>query len=248
MSFATYPSLRDRAVLVTGGASGIGASVVAHFREQGARVAFIDLAAEAGARVAAETGSVFVAADLTDIAALRAAVAEATAAVGAPSVLVNNAAHDERHDWASVTPEYWNDRLAVNLSHQFFATQAVAPGMVAAGQGAIVNLGSISWRIGMGGMPAYVASKAAIEALTHSFAADLGPHGVRVNCVLPGWVMTERQLALWVNAETDALLARVQRLPGRIVPADVARMVLWLAAEDSRMVTNQVFTVDAGWT
>lgn len=251
---ATYPSLRDRAVLVTGGAAGIGASIVEHFCAQGARVAFLDIAEDSGhalaARIAAagHPGPLFHRADLTDIGQLRAGLAACAASIGTPTVLVNNAAHDERHHWRDVTPEYWDARIAVNLRHQFFATQAIAPGMIDAGGGAIVNLGSISWRLGLGGMPAYVASKAGIEALTRSFARDLGPHRIRVNCVLPGWIMTERQLALWVTPETDAMLERVQCLPGRLYPPDVARMVLFLAADDSRMCTNQTFVVDGGWT
>jgi NAD(P)-dependent dehydrogenase (short-subunit alcohol dehydrogenase family) len=251
---AIYPSLRDRAVLVTGGAAGIGASIVEHFCRQGARVAFLDIADGAAATLAERLAAdghprpVFVRADVTDIADLRAGIAACAAAIGPPTILVNNAAHDERHDWRDVTPEYWDGRLAVNLRHQFFTTQAVAPGMIAAGGGAIVNLGSTSWRIGLGGMPAYVASKAGIEALTRSFARDLGKQRIRVNCVLPGWIMTERQLALWVTDETDALLARVQCLPDRLYPPDVARLVLFLTADDSRMCTNQTFTVDGGWT
>ncbi len=250
---AIYPSLRDRAVLVTGGAAGIGASIVQHFAAQGARVAFLDIA-DAAAHALVErigqshTRPYFVHADLTDIAAVRAAIAACADAIGPPTVLVNNGAHDERHDWRDVTEEYWDGRMAVNLRHQFFVTQAVAPAMIAAGGGAIVNLGSISWRLGLGGMPAYVASKAGIEALTRSFARDLGAHRIRVNCVLPGWIMTERQLALWVTEETDAMLERVQCLPGRLYPPDVARMVLFLAADDSRTCTNQTFVVDGGWT
>ncbi len=249
---ARYPSLAGRRVLVTGGAGGIGAAIVEHFHRQGARVAFLDLDAAAGEALARRLGSGgaaphFEHADLTDIAALRAAVRSAATALGPFEVLVNNAAHDERHGWAEVTPEYWDGRLAVNLRHQFFAIQAVAPAMVAAAAGSIVNLGSISWRIGQGGMPAYTSSKAAIEGLTRSFARDLGPHGVRVNCVLPGWIMTERQLALWVDDETDALIGRQQCLKARLYPPDIARMVLWLAADDSRMVTNQNFVVDGGW-
>ena len=250
---AVYASLRGRSVLVTGGATGIGASVVEHFCRQGARVALLDIADHAASALLgsiAESGldaPHYHHADVTDIAALRRAMAACAEAVGPFSVLVNNAAHDERHAWDEVTPEYWDGRIAVNLRHHFFAIQAAAPAMIAAGGGAIVNLGSTSWRIGLGGMPAYTASKAGIEALTRSFARDLGPHGIRVNCVLPGWVMTERQLALWVDDQTDALLTRVQCLPGRLYPPDIARMVLWLAADDSRMVTNQSFVVDAGW-
>jgi NAD(P)-dependent dehydrogenase (short-subunit alcohol dehydrogenase family) len=246
---AAYPSLRGRRVLVTGGATGIGASMVEHFCRQQAQVVFFDIAGAAAAQLVtrlAGTGlapPVYVHVDVTDIAQLKAAIG----AHGPFAVLVNNAAHDERHAWGEVTPEYWDERIAVNLRHHFFAIQAVAPAMIDAGGGSIVNFGSISWRIGMGGMPGYTASKAAIEALTRSFARDLGPHRIRVNCVLPGWVMTERQLRLWVNAETDALLERMQCLPGRVYPPDLARMVLFLAADDSRMVTNQTFVVDAGW-
>lgn len=250
---AHYPSLRDRVALVTGGAMGIGAAVVEHFAAQGARVAFLDIDAAAGEALATRlrgeyAGAVhFAAADVTDIAALRAAIAAAAAALGPIAVLVNNAAHDERHAWQDVTPEYWDNRIAVNLRHHFFAIQAVAPAMIEAGGGSIVNLGSTSWRIAAGGMPAYVASKAAIEGLTRSFARDLGPHRIRVNCVLPGWVMTERQLALWVKPDTDAYLKQVQCLPDRLYPPDIARLVLWLAADDSRMCSSQSMVVDGGW-
>ncbi len=250
---ARYPSLRDRVVLVTGGAMGIGAAIVEHFAAQGCRVAFLDIDAAAGGALAARlrgdhAGTVhFMAADVTDIAALRAAIAAVADALGPISVLVNNAAHDQRHAWQEVTPEYWDNRIAVNLRHHFFAIQAVAPAMIVAGGGSIVNLGSTSWRIAAGGMPAYVASKAAIEGLTRSFARDLGQHRIRVNCVLPGWVMTERQLALWVKPDTDAYLKQVQCLPDRLYPPDIARMVLWLAADDSRMCTSQSMVVDGGW-
>ena len=250
---ATYPTLRGRAVLITGGAAGIGASMVEHFCRQGARVAFLDLAIDAGrvlvARLAEEglPAAHFEPVDVTDITELRAAIERATAAVGAPTVLVNNAAHDERHDWRDVTPEYWDGRLAVNLRHHFFAIQAVAPGMIAAGGGSVINMGSTSWRMGIGGMPAYTASKAAIEGLTRGFARDLGPHRIRVNCVLPGWIMTERQLALWVTPEADAARARGQCLPDKLYPPDVARLALFLAADDSRMATSQTWIVDGGW-
>lgn len=250
---ARYPSLRDRVVLVTGGASGIGASIVEHFAKQGAAVAFLDINAAAGEALAAhlrlEHGAEvhFAMADVTDIAALRAAIATAATRLGPISVLVNNAAHDQRHAWQDVTPEYWDDRIAVNLRHQFFAIQAVAPMMVAAGSGSIINLGSTSWRIATGGMPAYVASKAAVEGLTRGFARDLGASRIRVNCVLPGWIMTERQLALWVKPGTDAYLKQVQCLPDKLYPPDIARMVLWLAADDSRMCSSQSWVVDGGW-
>ena len=250
---ATYPSLRDRPVLVTGGAGGIGASIVEHFAAQGARVAFLDVAVEMGQALAARIAATgapapqFFACDLRDAAALRDAVASATAAIGDIAVLVNNAAHDERHAWQEVTPEYWDGRLAVNLRHQFFAIQAVAPAMQRAGRGSIINFGSTSWHIGQGGMPGYTSSKAAIEGLTRSFARDLGPDGIRVNCVLPGWIMTERQIALWVTPETEREIFRAQCIKQKLYPPDVARLVLWLAADDSRMCTNQTWTVDGGW-
>ncbi len=251
---AIYPSLRDRAVLITGGATGIGASLVAHFAAQGARVAFLDIAdAAAQALVAAveQEGHPrpwFAHCDLRDIAALRVAIDAAAEVVGPFAVLVNNAAHDQRHAWQDVTPEYWDERQAVNLRHQFFAIQAVAPMMIAAGQGSILNFGSVSWRNGQGGMPAYTTAKAAIEGLTRSFARDLGPHRIRVNCLIPGWVMTERQLALWVTADSEAEIARNQCLPDRLMPDDLARMALFLAADDSRMCTAQCWVVDGGWS
>jgi NAD(P)-dependent dehydrogenase (short-subunit alcohol dehydrogenase family) len=253
-SDAIYPSLRNRAVLVTGGAGGIGASIVAHFAAQGARVALLDIADAAAAtlctRIAADgqPAPQYFHADLTDIAALRAAIAAAAAAIGPFHVLVNNAAHDERHAWQDVTPEYWDQRIAVNLKHQFFAIQAVAPAMIAAGAGSIINFGSTSWRLGIGGMPAYTASKAGVEALTRSFARDLGPHRIRVNTVLPGWIMTERQLALWMTEEAEQVRKNGQCLQDRLYPPDIARLVLWLAADDSRMATNQTFCVDGGWS
>lgn len=247
---AIYPSLRNRAVLVTGGASGIGAAIVEHFAAQGAQVTFLDVAdAEAEAlmaRIAARGHARphYRHADVTDIAALQAAIR----AAGPQHVLVNNAARDDRHHWQEVTPEYWEGQLAVNLRHQFFAIQATAPGMIEAGAGSIINFGSTSWHLGMGGMPAYTASKAAVEALTRGFARDLGAHGIRVNCVLPGWIMTERQLALWVDEAGEAARQAGQCLKDRLYPPDVARLVLWLAADDSRMATAQTWTVDGGWT
>ena len=249
---AIYPSLRDRAVFVTGGASGIGAAIVEHFAAQGSRVAFVDIQAEAGQALAERLAGagrpkpLFLQCDLTDIKALQAAVAEAGAAMGDFTVLVNNAAHDDRHDWRTVTVEYWEGRLQVNLRHQFFAIQAIAPMMIAAGGGSIINFGSISWHLASGGMPAYTTAKAGVEGLTRSFARDLGPHGIRVNCVIPGWIMTERQKALWVTPEAEAATLAAQCLKGLLYPPDLARMVLWLAAEDSRMCTAHTWTVDAG--
>jgi NAD(P)-dependent dehydrogenase (short-subunit alcohol dehydrogenase family) len=252
VSFAIYPSLRDRAVLITGGASGIGAAHVTHFAAQGARVGFLDIADEAAVELSsrlAEQGHpkpLYQRCDLHDIPALKLAIAELANELGPFSVLVNNAANDQRHAWQDVTPEYWDERLQVNLRHQFFAIQAVAPMMQSLGGGSIVNFGSISWRNGQGGMPAYTTAKAGIEGLTRGMARDLGPDSIRVNCVIPGWVMTERQIELWLTPEAEAELMLRQALKARLMPDDLARMVLWLAADDSRMCTGQAWVVDGG--
>ncbi len=252
-AYATYPSLQGQPVLVTGGASGIGESIVRNFCGQGAKVAFLDINREAGeslrSAIANETGTrpLFLACDLTDIAALQAAVRDAQHALGTIRTLVNNAANDDRHSLESVTAEYWDNRMAVNLRHQFFAAQAVVPGMKAAGGGSIINFGSMSWRSAIGGMPAYVSAKAAVEGLTRGLARDVGKFNIRVNTVVPGWVMTERQLKLWVDAEGERTMDKMQCLAGRVRPDDIARMVLFLAADDSRMCTAQAFVVDAGW-
>lgn len=252
MTDAVYPSLRDRVVFVTGGASGIGAAEVALFARQGARVAFVDIAEEAArsliARIA-ETDApppLFLRCDITDVRALQSAIRQAAGQLGPITVLVNNAAHDQRHRWQDMTPEYWDERMAVNLKHQFFAIQAVAPMMQAAGGGSIVNFGSISWHMGQGGMPAYTTAKAAVEGLTRGMARDLGAGGIRVNCVIPGWIMTERQIALWLTPEAEADLMKAQFLKQKVMPEDVARMVLWLAAEDSRMCSGHLWYVDGG--
>jgi NAD(P)-dependent dehydrogenase (short-subunit alcohol dehydrogenase family) len=252
-AYASYPSLKDRVVLVTGGGSGIGASIVEHFCAQRARVAFVDIeraASEALVAAIAARGQpapVFLPCDLRDIAALQAAVAEARRRLGPVRVLVNNAAHDERHTIERVTPEYWDDRMAVNLRHQFFAAQAVAPDMAAAGGGSIVNLGSTSWVVGQGGMPAYLTAKSAVAGLTRALARDLGPQNIRVNCILPGWIMTERQVRLWLTPEGEAELLRRQCLKRKLLPEDVARVVLFFAADDSGACTSQSYIVDGGW-
>jgi NAD(P)-dependent dehydrogenase (short-subunit alcohol dehydrogenase family) len=250
---ARYPSLQDRVVFVTGGGSGIAASVVEHFCAQGSRVTFVDLAEQAsGALVEAIAARDhrkprFIACDLRDIEALRGAVAEAGAADGPIRVLVNNAGNDDRHRLDEVSVDYWDERMAVNLRHQFFAAQAVRPQMRDAGGGSIINFGSVTWMIGDGDCPAYVTAKAAINGLTRALARELGPENIRVNCVVPGWVMTRRQLDLWVTPEGEALIDASQCLRGRLSPPDLARMVLFLAADDSRMCTSQNFIVDAGW-
>jgi len=252
MSFAVYPSLRDRVVLVTGGASGIGAEHVTQFARQGARVAFLDIAEDAAARLidslTAEglPAPLFLPCDLKDIPALRAAIADIARQLGPIGVLVNNAANDQRHNYADVTVEFWDERMATNLRHQFFAIQAVAPMMQAAGGGSIINFGSISWHTNHGDMPAYTTAKAGVEGLTKGMARDLGGHGIRVNCVIPGWIMTQRQIDLWLTPEAEANLMRVQCLKAKVMPADVSRMVLWLASDDSRMCSGQLWVVDGG--
>ena len=251
---ARYPSLTDRPVLVTGGGTGIGAAMVEHFCAQGSRVAFLDIAEEPSRALVKRLGErfgeaepLFIPCDLRDIAALRAAVAQAADALGPIRVLVNNAASDDRHRWQDVTPDGWDERMAVNLRHQFFAAQAVAPMMAEAGGGSIVNLGSITWVIGQGGMPAYSTAKAAVLGLTRSLARDLGSARIRVNCVMPGAVMTERQQRLWITEEDKRTILDHQCLKQLLTPADIARMVLFLAADDSAMCTNQSFIVDGGW-
>ena len=248
MSFATYPSLKGATVYVTGGAAGIGEYLVRAFAEQGSKVGFVDIDAARGAALAAEVGGAvrFAACDLRDIDALKAAFATLKAEVGPAGVLVNNAARDDRHGWEAVTPDYYDERIATNLRHMFFATQAVAPDMVAAGRGSIVNMGSNSWWEAGGGMPVYTTAKAAVHGMTRSFARDLGPHRIRVNTVVPGWVMTERQKQLWVTPEKlDAQLKR-QCLPDPIDPVYLARMVLFLASNDSAMCTANNFMVEGG--
>jgi len=251
--YASYPSLEDRAVFVTGGGSGIGASIVEHLCAQRARVAFVDIQRDPSRAVVDQVQArgfpspLYIHCDLRDIAALRAAVEEARARLGPARVLVNNAAHDERHAIEAVTPEYWDDRFAVNLRHQFFAAQAVAPAMAAAGGGSIINMGSTSWLVGQGGMPAYLSAKAAVAGLTRALARDLGPMNIRVNSIVPGWIMTERQVTLWLTPEGEAELMRRQCLKRKLVPPDIARVVLFLAADDSDACTNQSYVVDGGW-
>ncbi len=251
--FARDPSLKDRVVFVTGGASGIGESLVEQFGAQGSQVAFVDIDGAAGAAVAkriAEAGApapLFVECDLRDIEALRDAIARTHDALGPIRGLVNNAANDTRHPVEEVTVEYWDDRIAVNLRHQFFAAQSVFPQMKAAGGGSIINFGSVSWMFKAGGMPGYTTSKAAVHGLTCGLARDFGKHGVRVNTLVPGWVMTRRQRELWVDEAAERLIDESQCLAGRVHPADVARLALFLAADDSAMCSAQNFIVDGGW-
>lgn len=245
--FATYPSLQGRTVLMTGGASGIGAEIVSAFAAQDARVGFLDIDAEGGAALAARLDGVHhETCDLRDISALRTGLARLRDAMGPGDILINNAARDDRHDWREVTPEQWDERQAVNLRHMFFAMQAVAPDMIAKGGGSIVNMGSNSWWEAVGNFPAYATAKAAVHGLTRTMARDLGAHRIRVNTVVPGWIMTERQKTLWATPEAlEAHRAR-QCLPDLIDPEHVARMVLFLASDDAMMCTANNYMVEAG--
>ena len=247
---AIYSDLKDKVVVVTGGAGGIGAAIVQAFHAQGARVGFLDIDTARGQALAEGLGegARFVACDLTDIPALKAAIQAVREAFGPIDVLINNAAHDERHETLEVTEDYWDGRMAVNLKHQFFAAQAVLPDMKAAGRGAIVNLGSTSWVIGQGGMAAYTASKSAVIGLTRSLARDFGAFGVRVNAVAPGWIMTERQLELWVTPETEKDIYANQCLKRRLVPDDIAHVVVFMSSDEAGAITNQHYVVDGGWT
>lgn len=251
--FASYPSLVGRAVLVTGGATGIGESMVRHFARQGARIAFLDIQDEAGQKLAVDLkdegcpAPLYLHCDVTDVEALRGAVRDVLGALGTIDVLVNNAANDRRHSWADVTPEDWDNSIALNLRPQFFAIQAVAPTMRAAGRGSIINMSSIAWVIPSTGFPVYVAAKAAIVGLTRTMARELGTSNIRVNAVLPGAVATERQRQLWYTPEYTAEILESQSLKREILPDDVARLVLFLAADDSSAMTGQSYIVDGGW-
>ena len=249
-----HPSLKGRTVFVTGGGSGIGAAIVAAFAEQGARVAFVDIAESASAALARQIEEAGHAApwwracDVRDIAALQKAIADAAAELGDFAVLVNNVASDDRHTLESVTPEYYDQRMAINERPAFFAIQAVLPGMKRLGGGSVINFGSTGWQGKDGAYPCYAIAKSSVNGLTRGLAKPLGEHRIRINTVSPGWVMTERQLKLWFTAESEEVLKRNQCLPDKLQPGDVARMVLFLASDDSAMCTAQEFKVDAGWS
>jgi len=251
--YARYPSLRDRTVLITGGASGIGAAMVEEFAHQGAKVAFLDVAnGQAEELIGSLEGRsahepLFVQCDVTNIRALRSAVNQVESRLGTIRVLVNNAANDDRHDFEEVTPEYWDNRMNVNLRHHFFMIQALNPGMTSAGGGSVINMSSIAWMIPSTGLPAYVTAKAAIVGLTRAMAHQLGSSNIRVNSVLPGAILTERQKRLWWTPEYEAEIMGRQALKRCLVPRDVARTVLFLASDDSSVITNQNFIVDGGW-
>jgi NAD(P)-dependent dehydrogenase (short-subunit alcohol dehydrogenase family) len=244
---ARYPSLGGKKVLVTGGATGIGAALVEGFARQGAQVVFLDIDEPAGRELAARIdGVMFNACDLRDTDALTAAAGSAEAQLGGIDVLLNNAASDDRHELDEISPAYWDERIATNLRHFFFAAQAVAPAMRAAGGGAIVNFGSIYWHLGLPDLVVYQTAKAGIEGLTRSLARELGRDNIRVTTIVPGNVQTPRQ-ARWYTPEGEKEIVAAQCLDGRIQPADVAALALFLASDDARMCTGHEYFVDAGW-
>ena len=250
--FATYPSLRGRTAFVSGGASGLGAEFVAQLAAQGARVGFVDIDVDRGTALEHHLRSqgaevLFAECDVRDVAALQAAIARSAERLGPIRVLVNNAANDHRDKVAEMDVALWDDRIAVNVRHHFFAAQAVAEMMRDAGGGSILNLGSISAHIDLMDLPGYITAKAGIEGLTRTLAREYGPWYIRVNCIIPGWIMTEKQLTEWVTPEAEESIARNQCLPDKVYPDDVARLLLWLAADDSRACTAQRWIVDGGW-
>ena len=249
MAYATYPSLKDKVVFITGGASGIGATLVETFHAQGAKVAFVDLRAEDGeALVKTLDSSWFKPCDVTDAAALQAAIGDAGQALGAITVLINNVADDTRHKAADTTPQAWRKTLAVNLDPVFIASTAVYPMMKAAGGGVIVNVSSINALLGPAELAGYAAAKGAINSLSKSLAREWGVDRIRVNALSPGWVVTPRQLELWLTPEAEAEWMKQVALKDRILPEDIARLALFLASDDSRMITGQNLVIDAGRT
>jgi NAD(P)-dependent dehydrogenase (short-subunit alcohol dehydrogenase family) len=250
--FASYPSLKGVPVVISGGASGIGEGIVRAFAAQDSKVGFVDVAVEQGRKLETELRASghavrFVQCDITDITAYKQAIVRLEQENGPALALINNAANDQRYPYDKITPEIWEWSIGVNLRHSFFAAQAVAPGMIAAGRGSIVNFGSIAWMINLPNLAPYSASKAAMHGMSRSLAKELGLHSVRVNTVVPGWIMTDKQLTHWVGPKEREVIAQQQAIKGLLHASDIARMVLFLAADDSQMITGQVFTVDGGW-
>nr|AGU10576.1 Enoyl-(Acyl carrier protein) reductase [uncultured organism] len=252
MVYATYPDLADKRVLITGGGTGIGAGIVDAFVKQGAQVFFIDIAVDASRELAdslkgAKYAPAFFHCDLTDLDALSKVMAQIETDHGAIEILINNAANDNRHQVQEVSAKYWDDSLAVNLRHQFFCAQAVAPGMKAKGGGVILNFGSISWHLALPDLTLYMTAKAAIEGLTRGLARDLGKDGIRVNCVIPGSVRTPRQMAMWHTPEGEQDILNAQCLHERVEPEDIAAMALFLSSDNARRCSGRDYFVDAGW-
>jgi NAD(P)-dependent dehydrogenase (short-subunit alcohol dehydrogenase family) len=249
MTTATYPSLANQTVVITGGGSGIGAEIVRGFVRQKSRVFFLDIAADESRALVdkLEGNATFLECDLTDIDALKAAFASIETQAGRVGTLVNNAANDDRHRMEDVTEAYWDERMAVNLRHYFFAAQAVAPSMKRARAGAIINLGSVSWHLALSELALYETAKAGIEGMTRALARELGDSSIRVSCVIPGAVRTPRQMALWHTPDEEAKIIAQQCIKARVEPADIASMVLFLASDDARYCTNHSYWVDAGY-
>ena len=252
MSYAIYPSLADKTVVITGGGSGIGAAVVEAFAQQGARVFFLDVAEDDSLALQeklrdAKHPPLFKRCDLCSVDAIESVFASIVDAAGPIDVLVNNAGNDDRHDIGELTASYWDGRIAVNLRHQFFCAQAAARGMRQAGRGVILNFGSVSWHVALPNLPIYLTAKAGIEGLTRGLARDLGGAGIRVNCIIPGAVKTPRQMNLWQTPESEAKVVAGQCLQLRIEPEHVARMALFLASDDASRCSGRDYFVDAGW-
>ena len=248
---ASYPSLKDKVVLITGGASGIGETIVENFLQQGSKVVFFDKEKELGLKLVSKLNNynykaIFKECDLVNIEDLKSKIIQIREEVGLISILVNNAANDERHDIDSVTPEYWDNRMNVNLRHYFFTTQSVYKDMKKLGKGTVVNIGSFSWMLGQGGMPGYTTAKSAIIGLTRTIARDLGIYNIRVNCVVPGWIITERQKKLWLTPEIEKQQLERQCIKRMLEPNDIAKPVLFFASDQSSGCTAQNYVVDGG--
>ena len=247
---AVYPSLKNKVVLVTGGASGIGESITRAMIKQGAKVGFLDFDEKSATKLLNELGAdniSFQICDLRDIDQLKNSVQEVSKTLGAIDVLVNNAARDDRHSLESITSEYFDERIATNLKHQLFAAQAVVSDMEKKGGGVIINMGSTSWMIGQGGMPCYTTAKSAIQGLTRGLARDLGSKNIRVNCVVPGWIMTQRQMDMWLTPESEKELMERQCIKRKLIPEDIANFVLFMASNEASACSNQTYIVDGGW-
>ena len=247
---AVYPSLNNKVVVITGGGSGIGESITRSFIKQGAKVAFLDFNEKDSIKLIKDLNTDnlhFEFCDLRDIEQLKNSIKKISSKFGPIQILVNNAARDDRHSLQSVTSEYFDERIATNLKHQLFASQAVVSDMEKNGGGAIINMGSTSWMIGQGGMPCYTTAKSAIQGLTRGLARDLGPKNIRVNCVVPGWIMTERQVDMWLTPESEKELMDRQCIKRKLFPKDIARFVIFMASDEASACSNQSFVVDGGW-
>lgn len=249
---ATYPSLKGKTVVITGGGSGIGESLTRHFAQQGCKVGFLDIADAPSKTLESELNDngltvKYLNCNITDTQALQNAIGQIRSLFGPVGVLINNAAHDQRHAFEDITPEYWDERFAINIKHQFFAAQSVIEDMKSLGGGSIINMGSTSWMIGNGGMACYTSAKSAVLGLTRSLANDFGQYNIRVNSIAPGWIMTERQKELWLTPEGEADVFKNQCLKRFLEPEDIARPTLFFASDESAACTNQNYVIDGGW-